>query len=89
MALRPGMTAVVEIDVGHLNDVLLAPVEAVVQIDGHDWCYLEEHGDIERRLVTLGGTNDQFVEIQSGLKEGDRVLLAPQTILDDAQQRES
>jgi HlyD family secretion protein len=80
--LHPGMTAVVEIHVRDLHDVLIAPVEAVVQIDGSDWCYVEAGGDIERRMVSLGAFNDRFVEIRQGLNEGDRVILDPTAVSD-------
>ena len=83
--LQPGMTAVVEIDVDHLNDVVVAPVESVVEIDGDDWCYVDGGGDVERRMVTLGGTNDRHVEIQAGLNEGNRIVLNPMAVPDEVQ----
>jgi RND family efflux transporter MFP subunit len=83
--MRPGMTALVEIDVANKNDVLLAPVEAVVEIDGDHWCYVEADGDVERRLVSLGGTNDEFVEVRDGLDEGDRLVLNTTALLSEPQ----
>jgi multidrug efflux pump subunit AcrA (membrane-fusion protein) len=50
-------------------------VEAVVEIDGDDRCYVDAEGDVERRLVTLGGTDGAYVEIQDGLEPGDRLVL--------------
>jgi RND family efflux transporter MFP subunit len=85
--LRPGMTAVAEIHVDLLKDVALVPVEAIVQIDGDDWCYVETGGAIERRLVKLGTTNERFVQIRKGLSKGERVVLNPVAIVDEAEDR--
>ncbi len=88
--LKPGMTAVVEIHVDLLEDVLSVPVQAVVQVENDSWCYVESHGKIERRLLTLGRTNDKFVEIRKGLSQGDQVVLNPMAIVDESElQRKS
>lgn len=83
--LKPGMTAVVEIHVDRLKDVLSIPVQAVVQIDGQNWCYVEAPRGVERRMLTLGQTNDKFVHVVEGLEEGMRVVLNPMAIVDESQ----
>jgi HlyD family secretion protein len=87
--LRPGMTAVVQIHVERLKDVLSVPVQAIVQIGGESWCYVAAGGGVERRMLKLGKTNDKFVEIREGLNEGDRVVLNPMSVVDEAQNREA
>jgi len=87
--LKPGMSAVVEIHIDRLKDVLSVPVQAVVQIQDDSWCYVELDGNAERRIVQLGRTNDKFVEIREGLQEGDRVVLNPMAIIDETSERES
>jgi multidrug resistance efflux pump len=74
--LKPGMSAQVEILVDQLDDVLYAPVQAVhKQADG--WVCQVLNGDqLEPREIEVGGYNDEFVEIRSGLNEGDRISLA-------------
>jgi RND family efflux transporter MFP subunit len=84
--LRPGMSAAVEIHVERLEDVLSVPVQAIVQVAGDNWCYVGATGQIERRLVTLGKTNDKFVEIREGLNEGDQVVLNPMALVDEGQE---
>ena len=79
------MTAVVEIHVDHLKDVLTVPVQAIVQIQGQNWLYVEAGGGVERRDIQLGRTNDKFVEIKSGLAAGERVVLNPMAIIDETQ----
>lgn len=87
--LKPGMTAVVEIHVDRLKDVLSVPVQAIVQRVGDSWCYVEAAGVVERRILKLGRSNDKFVEISDGLLDDDRVVLNPMAIVDEALQSES
>ena len=78
--LKPGMTAVVEIHIDRLRDVLSVPVQAVVQIEERTWCYVESSLGVERRGVQLGRSNDKFVEIREGIVEGDSVVLNPMAV---------
>lgn len=83
--LKPGMTAVVEIDIEQLENVLSVPIQAIVQRADKNWCYLQIAGRPERREVKLGKTNDKFVEIQEGLAEGDIVVLNPMSLVQEQQ----
>ena len=87
--LKPGMTAVVEIHVERLKDVLSVPVQAIVQIEDQSWCYVGIKSGVERRILKLGTTNDEFVEIREGISEGDRVVLNPMSVVDEGQEREA
>ena len=78
--LKPGMTAVAEIHIDRIKDALSIPVQAVVQIDGDTWCYVEKGGKIERRDLVLGRNNDKFVEILDGIAGNDRAVLNPLAI---------
>ena len=78
--LKPGMTAVVEIHIDHLTDVLCAPVQALVQRGHSTWCYVARDGEIEQRFVEQGRTNDKFIEIRAGLSQGEVVVLNPSVI---------
>ncbi len=81
--LKPGMTALCEIHVDLLRDVISVPVQAVVQIRRDNWCYVDNGNGIERRILTLGETNDKFIEIRAGLDEGDRVVLNPTALMEN------
>jgi RND family efflux transporter MFP subunit len=74
-ALKPGMTAEVAIKVNHLSDVLLAPVQAVTEIDGQHYVYVAGPGGVERREVQVGESNEKFIEIASGVEGGEPVCL--------------
>lgn len=82
--LKPGLTAIVEIQVDHLYDVLKVPVQALVQVKKDTWCYVETPQGVLRRDVEVGRSNDKFVEIRSGLEQGDRIVLNPMAILDSS-----
>ena len=77
--LRPGMTARVEILVEERPKALYVPLDAVFEREGRDVCYLVSRGGIEPRDVTLGPSNQDFVVIEKGLREGQRVSLVDPT----------
>ena len=72
---KPGMSAKVEIMVERLEDVIYVPVQAVSFNDGRQVCYISGGFKPARREVEVGGFNDEFIEVKSGLAEGERVLL--------------
>jgi HlyD family secretion protein len=86
--LKPGMTAVVDIHVDRLVDVISIPVQAVVQIQKQVWCYVDQQGMPVQRPLKLGRSNEKFVEILEGLDEGERVVLNPMAIFDESKQRD-
>jgi HlyD family secretion protein len=74
----PGMTVAVQIEVSHLEDVLLVPNRAVRTIDGSRVVYLSVNGGLKLVEIKLGASNDTMSEIVSGdLKEGDVIVLNP------------
>ena len=75
--LRPGMSAEVEIVVDRLEDVIYVPVQAVTYFDDQRVVYVAGRGTPERRTIEVGSFSESFIEIVSGLEEGDEVLLLP------------
>ena len=82
--LKPGMTAVADIHVDLLTDVLTVPVQAIVQIGDESWCYVSDGSNVERRPVEVGQSNDKFVEIKSGLTAGEQIVLNTGAIMDES-----
>lgn len=77
----PGMTVAVQIEVAHLEDVLLVPNRAVRTVDGSRVVYLSVNGSLQPVEIELGSSNDTMSEVVSGdLKEGDVVVLNPPTM---------
>ena len=79
--IRPGMSAVVEIHVERVKSVLTVPVTAVAQIGDESWIYVENSGGVDKVAVTLGKTNEKFIEVTDGLVEGQRVVINPMALL--------
>ena len=75
--VRPGMTCRAEIIVEQYSDAVYVPVQSVLRVGGTPTAYLVGSNGIEPRPVELGLDNNRMVRIVSGLKEGDKVLLAP------------
>lgn len=74
--LKPGMTAKVDILIDELEDVLYVPIQAVSTVKGERVAYLARLGrEPEKRVIETGEFNDSFIEVKSGLEEGDEVLL--------------
>ena len=76
-ALKPGMSADVEILISRLIDVLAAPAQAIAGTVEQPAVYVWTTDGPQRRDVKLGLASEHFVEIQEGLAEGDRLLLDP------------
>ena len=84
--LKPGMSAVVDIVLANYTDVLKVPVAAIVESADGYLCWIRKNGQIEKRNVTLGDTNDEYTVVESGLSEGDEVVLNPLSHLKQAEQ---
>ena len=83
--LNPGMSAEVEVVMDRHEDVLTVPVAAVIQLAEGDFCWVQTAEGTARRPLQLGDTNDSFIVVKAGLKEGDAVVLNPQAFVEDAQ----
>jgi multidrug efflux pump subunit AcrA (membrane-fusion protein) len=74
--IRPGMTGSVEIFIKQLEGVLYVPVQCVRTRDGESYCYVLGPRGPEKRSVTAGDSSHNFAHIQSGLTEGEIILIA-------------
>lgn len=72
--LRPGMSATVEIHVGR-TDALHVPLEAICYDREVPYVWVESRDGPEARAVDLGDANLEFVVVESGLTEGERIYL--------------
>ena len=73
--LRPGMTVSARIRVSTIDNVVSVPIEAVFDDGGKPVVYAEHGSSFDKRAVTLGKKNDNFIIITKGLKEGEKVSL--------------
>ena len=81
-SIKPGMTAEVEIKVAHKHDVLKLPISTILELSGRYYCWAKTATAFERRELTLGMTDDQFVEVISGVEEGEEIALNPRGVAD-------
>jgi len=77
--IKPGISGRAEIVITNLTDVLTVPIQAVTTVKGRQVCFLGKGSSPTATPVEVGMYNDKYIEIKSGLKEGDRVMLAPQS----------
>lgn len=74
-AARPGFLARVAFALGARDGVLLVPASAVVGQAGAQQVFIVENGKAERRSVQTGLSSEGRVEIVSGLREGEAVVV--------------
>jgi MacB-like periplasmic core domain/HlyD family secretion protein len=75
--LKPGMSAEVSITVATQKKALRVPVQAVVPNGGQTVCFAKTEKEIQERPVKIGLRDNSYVEIVSGLAEGERVVANP------------
>jgi multidrug efflux pump subunit AcrA (membrane-fusion protein) len=73
--LRVGQSAVLGVRVGQPKTALAVLASAVVEIDTRQYVFVQTGGEsFEKRRVELGRRDGDFVEIVSGVGEGERVV---------------
>jgi hypothetical protein len=70
------MTGRADVTVGARDDVLLLPVNAIFDQQGTLVAHVVGTTGAETRRVALGESNDAVVEVVSGVREGEKVLLS-------------
>lgn len=75
--VKPGMSVKVEILVNKIENCVYVPVQAISPDGGKQVCFIPRGLKQERREVQVGEFNDEFIEVKSGISEGERVLLRP------------
>ena len=85
LELVPGMYVNVELEGEALADVLTVPISAVLRSGTRDVVFVA-HGDgrFEPRTVSLGaegGLRNEFVQVLSGIEEGERIVTSGQFML--------
>lgn len=80
--VRPGMTANLTIPLLSAEDVLALPLSAVFSDQGSRFVFVKREDGFETVPVEVGISDFQYVEILSGLKDGDEVaMVRPASIL--------
>jgi uncharacterized membrane protein YgcG len=74
--MRPGMSCSIEILVDQIADTLFVPVQCVFRNGTDNVVFVRDSGAIAMRTVEVGKYNDRWVQILSGLTEGQTVLMS-------------
>lgn len=83
--LKPGMSAEVEVILDRHQDVLTVPVAAVLETELGAFCWVRTANGPKRRVLQLGASNDSFIVVEAGLKQGEAVVLNVLAFMDEAQ----
>jgi Cu(I)/Ag(I) efflux system membrane fusion protein len=82
LELRPGMYMNAELAID-LGERLTIPVSAIMPTGLHSLVFVDKgKGKLEPRLVQLGGKCGDIYEVQSGLREGERVVASANFLID-------
>lgn len=73
--LRPNMTAVLRIADYTNKNAITVPVKAVQQSESGDYVYVNVGGIAKRAPIKQGAISGGSVEVESGLKVGDQVIV--------------
>lgn len=91
LKLKPGLSSVCTIFTdSKVEHVLAIPIQAVVppqERGGKNRCFVSTPTGAEAREIELGMSDERSIEVKSGLKEGDEVILNPRALLSDKEKR--
>lgn len=80
-AIKPGMTADVRFEISVKPNVYAVPIEAVVKESGKSFVtkivMAEGKEKTEKIEIKVGSRNDRELEVDSGIAEGDKLLIKP------------
>jgi multidrug efflux pump subunit AcrA (membrane-fusion protein) len=73
---RPGMSAIVRLQVREADDAVTVPASAIVSADGRDTVWTVRGGKAERVPVTVGVQGEDVVQVVSGVGAGQQIVVA-------------
>lgn len=81
LKLKPGYTLDVDIAAQEKSDTLYVPEKSVFEMDGKDTVFVVKNRKVETRAIETGIENDDFIEVISGITEGEIVVVDPDSEL--------
>jgi len=83
LLIKPGMFAQVELQVAAKAQGVTVPVSAVIDSGTRQIVLVQiKEGRFEPREVKLGARSDNYIEVLSGVKEGEQVVVAANFLID-------
>lgn len=81
--LKPGMFAEVDVQTGVRENTVVIPKDAILLKKNGNVIYLIKDGKAVERMIKLGITNGEKVEVIEGVEQGDKVVVKNQNLLKD------
>ena len=81
--LKGGMLAEVKLVTEAKDNVLVVPIDAVIDENGKKIIYVINGEEALRKEVVVGLTNDRFIEVSGQINENDKVIVKGQTFIKD------
>lgn len=78
-AIKPGMSAELEVIVDKVDNALIVPSQAVIERDRKTFVYVVKDSKARLVQVKTGRSNWTYTEALSGISEGDEVIINPDT----------
>ncbi|MBM3738090.1 MAG: efflux RND transporter periplasmic adaptor subunit [Acidobacteria bacterium] len=75
---RPGAFVRVDVRIDVRDGVLLIPKRAVIEEDGESYVFVVDSGKASRKKVGIGYESEGMIEVRSGVKNGQQVVIAGQ-----------
>jgi multidrug efflux pump subunit AcrA (membrane-fusion protein) len=82
-SLSPGTYGKVTLVSDQKNDVITVPVNALVGNEGDYSVFINDNGTAKKTKVIIGQTDENNVEITSGIKDGDQIICTNTSTLQD------
>jgi len=85
-AIVPHMFARLKLELRRVDEAVLVPAEAVMTApSGERYVFVVVQGTAQRRVIAVGIEQEQVIQALSGIKPGQRVVVAGQAALRDGQ----
>src|SRR6056297_3706181 len=81
--IKPGMIAQIYFSIDESKNVLMLPIDAVIQEGNEYFVYIVEEGKAVRKTVKVDVDNGEYIEIVSGVKADDDVIVSGQEFVKD------
>ncbi len=82
-AIRLGSGVDIEITIEKKDNVLRVPDMAIFEMDNEKYVYIVENEKAVLRKIEVGLEGEDYIEILSGISEGDTVIVSPSTDISD------
>lgn len=82
---RPGAFVRVNIKTDTVQDAVLIPKSAVIERDGESFVFVTDNDIAHRKTVQLGYEDGASVEVRTGLRQGELVVVAGQGSLEEGE----